>query len=51
MKYIDWPVADPGGQDEATVRAIIADIDARVRDLLVELVSDIDLPASVLQQG
>jgi len=51
VKYIDWPVADPGGQDEATVRAIIADIDGRVRDLLIELVPDITLPASVLQQG
>lgn len=32
VKYVDWPVADPGGQDEETVRAIIADIDGRVRD-------------------
>ena len=44
MKYVDWPVDDPGGQDEATVRRIVADLDARVRDLLVELVPDIDLP-------
>ncbi len=48
VKYVDWPVADPGGQDEATVRAIVADLDARVRDLLVELVPDIELPPSVL---
>ena len=48
VKYTDWPVADPGGQDEATVREIIADLDARVRALLVELVPDIDLPPSVL---
>lgn len=48
MRYVDWPVADPGGQDEQTVRAIIADLDARVRGLLVELVPDIDLPPSVL---
>lgn len=48
VKYVDWPVADPGGQDEATVRRIIADLDTRVRDLLVELVPDIDLPPSVL---
>ncbi len=46
--YRDWPVADPGGQDEATVRRIIADLDARVRDLLVELVPDLDLPPSVV---
>ena len=48
VTYVDWPVADPGGQDEATVRAIIADLDARVRGLLVELVPDIELPPSVL---
>ena len=48
VKYVDWPVADPGGQDEATVRRIIADLDDRVRTLLVELVPDIDLPPSVL---
>ena len=44
VTYVDWPVADPGGQDEATVRAIIADLDGRVRALLVELVPDIELP-------
>lgn len=48
VKYIDWPVADPGGQDQATVRAIIADIDARVRSLLSEIVPDIELPPSVI---
>ena len=48
VKYVDWPVADPGGQDEDTVREIIADLDGRVRDLLVELVPDLDLPPSVL---
>lgn len=46
--YRDWPVDDPGGQDEATVRRIVADLDARVRALLVELVPDIELPPSVL---
>jgi arsenate reductase len=48
VKYVDWPVADPGGQDEATVRGIIADLDARVRTMLVELVPDLKLPPSVL---
>ena len=38
---------DPKGQDEATIRRIIADIDTRVRELLVELVPDLDLPESV----
>jgi arsenate reductase len=51
VKYVDWPVDDPGGQDEATVRRIVADIDSRVRDLLVELVPDIELPSSVLDQN
>jgi arsenate reductase (thioredoxin) len=48
VRYVDWPVADPGGQDEATVREIIADLDGRVRALLLELSPDIDLPPSVL---
>lgn len=48
VKYVDWPVADPGGQDEATVRAIVADLDVRVRELLVELVPDLELPPSVV---
>ena len=48
VTYVDWPVADPGGQDEETVRAIIADLDGRVRALLVELVPDLELPPSVL---
>jgi arsenate reductase len=46
--YRDWPLDDPKGQDDATVRRIAADIDNRVRDLLVELVPDLDLPPSVL---
>ena len=48
VTYVDWPVADPGGQDEDTVREIITDLDSRVRNLLVELVPDIELPPSVL---
>ena len=51
VRYVDWPVADPGGQDEATVRAVIADLDRRVRNLLVDLVPDIDLPPSVLDEN
>lgn len=49
VKYVDWPVADPGGQDEETVRGIIADIDSRVRDMLTDLVPDLELPPSVLE--
>ena len=48
VKYTDWPVDDPGGQDEATVRRIIGDLDGRVRRLLTELLPGIDLPPSVL---
>jgi protein-tyrosine-phosphatase len=49
VTYVDWPVADPGGQDEATVGEIIADLDHRVRSMLVELVPDLELPDSVLE--
>jgi arsenate reductase len=51
VRYVDWPVADPGGQDEGTVRDIIADIDGRVRDMLTQLVPDLQLPPSVLASG
>ena len=33
-RYEDWLVDDPAGQDEATVRGIVDDIDDRVRELL-----------------
>ena len=49
VTYRDWPVDDPHGQDEATVRRIIADLDQRVRELIVELVPGIDLPPSLVQ--
>jgi arsenate reductase len=49
VTYVDWPVADPGGQDEETVRAVIADLDARVRAMLADLVPGIDLEQSVLE--
>jgi ArsR family transcriptional regulator len=48
VKYVDWPVQDPAGRDESTVRAIVAELDTRVRDLLVELVPDMALPPSVI---
>jgi arsenate reductase (thioredoxin) len=32
--YEDWQVADPKGQDLDTVRAIVDDVESRVRDLL-----------------
>jgi len=39
-RYEDWPVTDPAGQELATVRQIVDDIDARVRALLAELLKD-----------
>lgn len=36
-RYEDWAVDDPAGQDLETVRRIVADIDARVRELLEDL--------------
>jgi arsenate reductase len=46
-RYEDWELDDPKGQDEATVRRIVADIDGRVRQLLGELLQDAALPPSV----
>ncbi|MDT9593145.1 heat-shock protein HtpX [Nocardioides zeae] len=50
-RYRDWPLDDPKGRDETEVRRIVADIDARVRELLVELVPDIELPDSLVQRA
>ncbi len=36
-RYVDWPLEDPAGQGVAAVRPIAAEIEQRVRDLLVEL--------------
>ena len=47
VRYVDWPVDDPKGQDEGTVRRIVADLDTRVRDMLTELLPDLTLPPSV----
>jgi arsenate reductase (thioredoxin) len=48
-RYEDWPLDDPAGQDLPTVRAIVDDIDARVRNLLAELAPELRLPPSVLK--
>lgn len=48
IRYVDWPVDDPKGQDDVTVRRIVNDLDTRVRQLLGELVPDLVLPPSVL---
>lgn len=46
--YRDWPLDDPRGQDDATVRRIVTEIDARVRDLVTELAPGHELPPSLL---
>ncbi len=48
VRYVDWPVEDPKGQDDATVRRIVADLDKRVRELVTELAPDVELSAAVL---
>jgi len=48
-RYRDWPLDDPKGRDRDEVRRIVADIDGRVRELLVELVPDLELPPSLLE--
>jgi arsenate reductase len=42
-RYEDWQVDDPHGQDLATVRRIVDDVDARVRALLTDL--NVAIPA------
>ena len=49
-RHEDWPLDDPKGQDPATVRRIVADIDTRVRALLTELVPDHPLPPRLTPQ-
>jgi arsenate reductase len=49
--YRDWPLDDPKGQDHATVQRIVADIDRRVRALLLELVPGLGVGPSVLEQA
>jgi len=45
--YQDWELDDPKGQDEATVRRIVGEIDDRVRRLLAALLPDLTLPPAV----
>ena len=49
-RYSDWPLDDPKGQDPATVRRIIADIDTRARSLLGELVPGHPVPPTRLDR-
>ncbi len=43
-RYLDWEVADPNGRSEDEVRAIVDDIDRRVRALLAEILPALQLP-------
>ncbi|TAL13807.1 MAG: heat-shock protein HtpX [Frankiales bacterium] len=43
-RMIDWPLDDPKGQPLEVVRRIVDQVDDRVRDLLAELVPDLQLP-------
>lgn len=39
-RYVDWPIEDPVGKPMPVVRSIRDDIDARVRELLVNILPD-----------
>jgi arsenate reductase len=43
-QYLDWVVDDPAGQDLAAVRAIVDDVDGRVRGLLSQLGVEVIAP-------
>ena len=42
-RYEDWEITDPKGKPLAEVRAVVDDVDARVRRLLFELFPDLDV--------
>jgi protein-tyrosine-phosphatase len=50
-RYIDWELQDPAGQPIEVVRRIRDEIDRRVRDLLAELLPDVEMPPSVTSLG
>lgn len=43
-RYLDWDLADPAGRPVEEVRPIVAEIDRRARQLLIEL--GVDVPTS-----
>jgi arsenate reductase len=45
-RYEDWPLDDPKGQDPATVRRIVHDIDTRVRGLIDQLAPAVPQPTA-----
>jgi arsenate reductase (thioredoxin) len=46
-RYEDWPVDDPAGEDVATVRRIVGDLDHRVRRLLAGVAPALALPPAL----
>lgn len=50
-RYEDWVLDDPKGQDEATVRRIVAEIDVRVRRLIGDVAPNLALPPSVFDDA
>ncbi len=45
-RYEDWQLDDPKGQGIDKVRGTVAEIDTHVRALLMELVPDLQMPAT-----
>ena len=39
-RYLDWELTDPAGKSIEDVRPIVDDIEARVRNLLAELLDE-----------
>ncbi|MDQ1725226.1 MAG: hypothetical protein QOG52_2254 [Frankiaceae bacterium] len=45
-RYEDWEISDPKGKGIEEVRAVVDDVDRRVRALLTQLLPDLRLPSS-----
>jgi arsenate reductase len=45
-RYEDWEITDPKGKGIEDVRAVVDDVDRRVRALLTQLLPDLPLPSS-----
>jgi arsenate reductase len=45
-RYEDWEISDPKGKGIEEVRAVVDDVDRRVRALLTQLLPDLPLPSS-----
>jgi arsenate reductase len=45
-RYEDWEITDPKGKGIEDVRAVVDDVDRRVRALLTQLLPDLPFPSS-----